>query len=397
MNNNTRFDRNIRRLRKRLWWCCYMRDQLITLSMRKPNRIRTPHEVTMVALDDFDTAAMDESVLRFLGDLESWSDVRTRLTMANLCIEKIKLCICIQNVLSTRYTEAIVELTMSASHSVLMLTPRQNGGDIMEAINCEQRLDEWNEHLPQDCYLGSRTVSEQIEAEKDVLLVHRGVLSMLYLSALSTLHRPLIGSESPSLRAKPFILKYLSLQKQRVEEAAVEITQIATQLQRHNLTRFLPPVGVTILIPAMMTHLLELKARPTLENPSIRYFQQCVEVLRTLQNHIPSGDYAYDFIDAAVRRCNLELGIGVARRHVQDIVGVMSIPPPSPLRSDIEDRGKQEGDGSTRSGPTQISPLGTTANSAGDYGIINEAEFFLDLDAFTDFYNGDTGVAWGFE
>jgi hypothetical protein len=363
-----------------------MRDQLITLSMRKPSRIKTVYDVPMLVLDDFDTEAMDESVLRLLGDLAVFSDTQTRITMANLCIEKVKLCVCIQNILAAHYSETVVKAKRAdlAPDVLLMLTPRPKSSEIMDVIKCEQELDEWNENLPQDCYLRARTLSEETKNENGVLLLHRAVLNMLYLAAVSALHRPHIGSGLSTRHTKPFNLQYLSLQRHRVQEAAVEIVEIVTELQKHDYTRFLPPIGITILLPAMTMHLLELNARPTFDNPSIRRFQQCVEVLYTLQKHIPSGDYAYDFIDAAVRQCNLELGEAPSRRQVQGIADMMSISQVSPAQTEwtIEDA---FGVGRSAEFDTYQPDLAKIP------GIITGPDFFVDFDAFTDYYNADTG------
>ena len=48
-----------RRLWKRIWWSCYMRDRLIAIGMRRPMRINEgDFDVAMLELDDFETDAL---------------------------------------------------------------------------------------------------------------------------------------------------------------------------------------------------------------------------------------------------------------------------------------------------------------------------------------------------
>lgn len=53
---HSKTSRKMQRLRKRIWWYCFMRDRLIAVSMRKPPRIRKDdYDVPMLMLEDFET------------------------------------------------------------------------------------------------------------------------------------------------------------------------------------------------------------------------------------------------------------------------------------------------------------------------------------------------------
>lgn len=310
------FDARKQRLRRRLWWCCYMRDQLVTLSQRKPSRINAEYDVQILELNDYDIEPLGEYPSCPFRNSPAIADVWTRKTMAKLCIEKIKLCICIRHILATHYTGTIVNSARAnrANELLVMLTTKQIASDSLDVIKCEQLLFEWNGNLPQDCYLRLRTASDREIPHLEVLSVHRSVLNMLYLTALSAFHRPHIGPQLASPQSQAFRLQQLSLKK--VKEAATDIIAIAMKLHKHDSTRFLPPIGVSVLLPALITHLLELKAHPTWRNPSLKLFQQGVQVLQTLRDAFWSADYAFAFIDASVQRVNVELLYGDSKKTV---------------------------------------------------------------------------------
>ena len=373
-----------------------MRDKLITLSMRKPNRIKTEHDVQMLVLDDFDTQPWDGNLLRLLGDSTAMSDVATRTTLAKLCIEKVKLCVCIHHILATQYSETIVKMAREnmTPDVLMMLTPKQTMSESIEVIKCEQKLDEWNENLPQDCYFRERRISGLRAPDLEVLSLHRAVLNMLYLTASSALHRPHVVSKLSSRQTRAFNLQHLSLE--RAKEAAVGITDIAKNLHDYGTAKFLPPVGVTVLMPAMMIHLIEIKADPTLENPSMCRFQQCVEILQTLQDIFASADYGYSFVDAAVHKSNIEIVQGTERRRVQGIADLMDFHESVPPRACV-------GESNQSGSPVLPRPDFATASAGGVIVRANESasvsdgfEAFINFDAFSDSFGAGAGLSVDF-
>lgn len=380
-----------------------MRDQLITLSMRKPNRIKTQHDVQMLAVDDFDTEPLGTNLIRLLGDCPAMSDHAKRKTLAKICIEKVKLCICIHRILATQYSETVVNMARAtrAPDVLVMLTPKQAMGQIKGVMKCEQQLDEWNENLPQDCYFRERRTSYPHTEDLETLSVHRAVLNMLYLTASSALHRPQVVSDTPSLQSIAFDLHHLSLR--RAKEAATGITKIAESLQDHRLTRYLPPVGVTIMIPAVMISLLEIKADPTIGNASIHRFQQCIQVLQDLQEVWASADYAYSFLDAAVRKSHIEIVQGTKRKGVQDIADIMDlhdlmIPHTDPHRADAESARTGvkttrwlRSDSAMHSTALRLMTE-TTSVAEVNCGFSDEFEALIDFSAFSESFGAGAGL-----
>ncbi|CAG9950779.1 unnamed protein product [Clonostachys rosea f. rosea IK726] len=51
-----------KRLRRRIWWCCIMRDRMLALTIRQPPRIRdNEYSVKALSLDDFEIYKSRES------------------------------------------------------------------------------------------------------------------------------------------------------------------------------------------------------------------------------------------------------------------------------------------------------------------------------------------------
>lgn len=94
---------------KPLWkphqWSCFMRDRLIAMSMGRPARVREKDlGVSELTLEDFELESSAECVLTIGSECNAPIDLVELKEIANLCIEKARLCICIGHVLRVGYT-----------------------------------------------------------------------------------------------------------------------------------------------------------------------------------------------------------------------------------------------------------------------------------------------------
>jgi hypothetical protein len=294
------------RLWKRIWWSCFMRDRLIALGMRRPTRIKNEDcDVPMLVLDDFDTEPLPAELVRMLGGCPAVRDSAKRLTLAKLCIEKAKLCLCISHVLAAQYS-VLSHKFGGTAETTMMLVPKKSAAESLEVTDCDQELDRWHRNLGEDLYYrmpGSKVRANQHDGE--VLTVHRALLNMIFLTTSSALHRPQVLPVMPS----PAVAASLQeLSRKRVREAATEITEVAQDLHDLDLVRFLPTTGVTVLLPAVIIHLLDIKSSDaTVRNASLRRFYQCMQVLRRLREMYTSADFAFSFLEAAIRKANIAM------------------------------------------------------------------------------------------
>lgn len=278
-----------------------MRDRIVALSMRKATRIRNEDfDLPMLTLDDFDIQPPPPKLVHILGKHTAAADVTKRTTLAELCIEKAKLCYCIGHVLAVQYC--------SRGESTVMLTSKGPAcaAQLVQVIECEQELSQWYENLPRDCHYRMSGSNERTNAHAcKELSVHRAVLSMIYLTTVSALHRPQVLSELPS---QSMARNLQQMSRQRVKGAAIKTTEIAHDLHDQDLTRFLPPTGVTVLIPAMVVQLLEIKSgNAAVYDSSSRRFRQCMQVLQRLREMYASADAAFFFLEAAKNKVDVQI------------------------------------------------------------------------------------------
>ena len=95
-----------KKLWKRVWWSCVMRDRLVALGMRRPTRIKSEDcDVPMLTLEDFDIDIDVSNIPLFSEEGETYEQaINRQRQLSIMCIEKAKLCICISHVLTAQYS-----------------------------------------------------------------------------------------------------------------------------------------------------------------------------------------------------------------------------------------------------------------------------------------------------
>ena len=286
---------------KRVWWSCFMRDRLIALGMRRPTRIKHDDcDVPMLELNDFDLRPLPLETVQMLGDCSPALDSDRIRELAILCIEKAKLSLCISRVLGTQYS-VLSHKFGGSTETTMMLVPKKSDCEVLEVNKCQQLLDGWLNELPSEASQIQKTMP--FSQSDTVMLVHRSLLKMIFLATSSALHRPQVLPSSP-LIVVPHELQELS--RTKVREAAEETTSISQYLHNMNLIRFLPTTAVTVLLPAIIIHLLGIKSTdPSARSTSLQQFSICMKILHRLREMYASADYATSFLDAAIRKANL--------------------------------------------------------------------------------------------
>lgn len=302
--SRSKMDKRRQGLWKRVWWSCYMRDRLIALGMRRPLRIKNEDcDVPMLSLEDFDLGPLSPDALQILGERSPLNHPEYVRQLAVMCIEKAKLSICTSHVLTSQYSVFSDKLGGS-TETTMMLVPRRLASDASEVMACDEELEGWFRNLPHEAY--SEPLSISLSPADDILFLHRALLKMVYLATSSALHRPQVLRSSP-LPALPIELEELS--RKRVRDAARDITETAQRLHQMNLTRYLPTTAVTVLLPAIIIHLLDIKSvDPTIRAMSLQRFSSCMKILHQLRDIYASADFATSFLDAAIRKANIPCG-----------------------------------------------------------------------------------------
>ncbi|KIW75697.1 hypothetical protein Z517_10440 [Fonsecaea pedrosoi CBS 271.37] len=270
-------------LRRRLWWCCFMRDRVTCLYLSRPLRIQ-PEDFN-VALPTVEDMEIDrplafrnsEACPHRLLHLSCY-DQTTQVELAEIFISFLKLCKVIGTILSSQYspvrppsgprnraTQAAMPTMLFPVHSP---SSEQSAATPTESTisPLEFTLQEWYDSLP-------RSVSWKIQLEspgsvwdglarEDIqsaqkhpdtrtdstkpssVAIQRAMLHMCYYTAVSALHR----SQNQSRHSQ-----------HQVSDSADKIAQISAFLNDKGLVRYLPVTAITMLVPSIITSAMRIK------------------------------------------------------------------------------------------------------------------------------------------
>jgi hypothetical protein len=297
------------KLWKRIWWSCFMRDRLIALGMRRATRINDEDfDVPMLEEEDFEIEALPEENQLLPAECVLVRDLEMQRQLAMMCIEKAKLCICISHMLKAQYS-MLNRDGMRADHttsSTMMLFPNKTLDNVENVHTVDLELMEWFSSLPQVCQYRPLTPYD-VQNGKSTVAVQRNLLHMVYQTAVSALHRPQFLPSTP-LNAPAVSRQVQEMARLRVRDAASQITQMAAELHQFRLERYLPTTGVTVILPAMIIHLLEMKSPvQDARQKATKGFRQCMKVMEKLRDIYAAADFATGFLDAALRKAAIDV------------------------------------------------------------------------------------------
>lgn len=287
-------DRSDHKLRKRIWWSCYMRDRFLALGLRRPIRIKDSDvSVPGLEVSDFEIATLcrDSSIID--SELSVLFQFSKQVELAEICIHRSRLSSLIEGVLNTQNAYDNAE------------QPSGNAGTVQFGWELEDMfahsaacLELWKASIPDSCqyrYHGDGGVSPSI-------ILHQSHLQMSFHTLLYTLHRPRF---LPSIPKQTCIFSTLFSKGsgREVLVSALEITRIATDLRQLGLDCYLPVSGVTIIFPAMVICLLEMKAEnPEGKRRAAARFDSCMKVMERLQETYIAADLAINYFKAALKK-----------------------------------------------------------------------------------------------
>ncbi|KAH6892084.1 fungal-specific transcription factor domain-containing protein [Thelonectria olida] len=301
------------KLWKRIWWSCFMRDRLIALGMRRPTRIKDEDfDVPMLDESDFEIEMLPEDNTVIPASCTLVRDLDMQRELATMCIAKAQLCVCISHMLKAQYSVLIRDKMKpeNTTNSTMMLFPNKQLDNVESVTEVDHELMAWAESLPTCCQYRTLTPLD-VKDGRSTIAVQRTLLHMVYYTTISALHRPQFLPSSP-LQAPTTSRQVQDMSRLRVRDAAMHITRMATELHQCRLERFLPTTGVTVILPAMIIHLLEMKnPAPQSRERATRGFRQCMRVMEKLREVYAAADYATGFLDAALRKAAIDINANV--------------------------------------------------------------------------------------
>lgn len=295
-----------KRMQRRIWWSCYIRDRLLALGIRRPARIRQQDfNVPMLTPEDFDIPSIPLDILRSACDWPALQDAHFHGTMATVLIEMAKLCVCIGDVLFSQYS-ALGDTSSKADRDVtMMVTPTHSVEQARQLAKCDTELIEWSQGLSSSCrYKASGSSSiECLDEDKRIMRLHQAQLHMIYLTAVTVLHRPnALQSQSNGAVDRPTSKHSRS----KVTEAATGISDIIYDLQTQDQLRYLSTSGIPAILWGAFGHLTDVSsARDGVHFSALGRFHQCLQALEELRDMYASADHAVWFLEAVIRKNNI--------------------------------------------------------------------------------------------
>lgn len=289
-----------------------MRDRLVALGMRRPTRVKDEdYDVPMLTEDDFEIAVLPVHIDVIGPDCSLVRDVEAQRELAQMCIAKAKLCLCISHVLSAQYSVLVRHQGMqgqegSTRSSVMLFPKKLDQTDEVKA--CDEELSTWVAELPPSCTYSAAMPSS---SSGPSIFVQRSLLHMVYYTTLSALHRPQVLPSATTTSQPDSSRSLQDLSRKKVREASREITRISTDLHTLSLEKYLPTTGVTVLLPAIIIHLLDIKScNDEARAAAMDGFCQCMLVLEKLRDNYASADFATQFLEAAIRKADIDIVVG---------------------------------------------------------------------------------------
>lgn len=304
-------DQARQRLWRRIWWSTYMRDRLIALGMRRPTRIKSKDfDVPMLTLDDFEIEALQDGPSCIPSDCKTMRDTETQRHLAIMCIQKAKLCIAMSHVLSVQYSVLHnnhgVLSEEGTTRTTMMLVAKKLEPEVDEVQDCDAELSKWKANLPEEAMYVAPTWND-VDAGNESVVLNRSLLHMIYYATLSALHRPQVLPSTAMPQRNP-AADQIDTSRKAVRLAASEITNIASTLYKLDMVPNLPTTGITALLPAIIIHLLDIKANDAeARRTSLKGFCECMQIMAKLRDIYAAADYSTAFLEAAIRKAEITL------------------------------------------------------------------------------------------
>lgn len=295
------------RLWKRMWWSCFMRDRLIALGMRRPTRIKDEDfDVPMLQESDFEIGVLPDDNNLLPSECTVIRNKDMQQELAEMCVQKAKLCVLISHMLKAQYSVLIRDrLQPERTNTTMMLFPNKSLDNLGAVQRVDKELSAWCTALPPSCQYRP-LVRAEVEGGRATIAVQRNLLHMVYQTTTSALHRPLFLPTSP-LQPPQASRAVQEDSRSKVKNAATQITRMAAEMHHYQLDTFLPTTGVTVVLPAMIIHLVEYKHNDRARREEAQKgFAQCMEVMLNLRDIYAAADFAAGFLEQALKKASID-------------------------------------------------------------------------------------------
>lgn len=281
-----------------------MRDCLISLATEKlPNIREEAIPAEMLTEDDFELYSVSASQI-FPLECSFLSQIWMQRQLALFCIEQAKICLLIGRIVLLYNSSDKAGWWQGAD---ILATPSETQFDAigLEKENLFASIDlaltEWSVTLPEECRYLPVVLSDTLPCYA-TLAIQRATLHMLHQTAVLALHRPRALSYRALQNSSATSWQQIGASHFEMEQAAINIATIGSNLHDHQLDRFVPAVTIIFILPAAVTNLQSMVSFIPEARDAARWaFNCCLGVFDVLSKTFHSAEYLPLFLKALER------------------------------------------------------------------------------------------------
>lgn len=291
-------DTTQKRLLKRVWWCCIIRDRSLSLLMRRP---------ILITKDDFDFTVNRLELCDFEDEFEASKvyNAATKKTLTRILIQTVDLFVALTDTLALVFSRDCTQ-AMSPTRSAQVSRCVHQG---------KQRLHRWytdtSKELPEHVFVTMETTSSLGEPETphDSIPLYMNLMFMYYHTArmilcnFELLHH-CVSQRSTGLSQSSLPVVYKNLHD--LQDATCGLSNCHSTLVQRDLVQWLPnsAVGCTLL-PLILNVIEDKCCEPAFqfqsrldEDASTKGHQSdiLVTAMKVYQSRYDSVDWIYDII-----------------------------------------------------------------------------------------------------
>lgn len=253
----------------------------------------------MLHIDDFDLHAPPTRIATVKNAFAVMT-YDSRVILAHLCMENIKLASILGQILSKLY--GLQAFSGSTKGPRMLYSPKTSDFASRDVNALENELERWANLLPSKCRVGQEAQSRSPTTE--LLYIHQATLKLGYLLVTEALYRPL------SISRRETTLSTDLLQRRSrpiVKECAIRTAEVVQSLRERDTFRFLPPGAGTCIGVAVASFLAEIKTSgKSMSDLPQQHFQQCIRGLWSLRETWPIADAVCRIVGHMMRAQNVE-------------------------------------------------------------------------------------------
>lgn len=265
---------------KRLWWCLYTRDRLLSLNLRRPigfkKSRRHKAEVPVVSLDAFDIHRYSPDILTALRDCPFLRDAEIQKRSAINFVKKSRLSLLISEVVMLRDYGRDQQISPPSPES-----PNSQAGEEYTDCSWEEQCQKTLEGL-HDLYATIVTTNHPEKSNSEsssqvgrLTYIQCAWNQLELLASISTVHRQLMASAPEASATHASAAQNF--------QVSIEIATIIQDLHQANLVPYLPATAVALLVPVLGTLVLNMRSASfSLRIGAFQRFYQCMRALDTL-------------------------------------------------------------------------------------------------------------------